>query len=128
MEERNSDISDIENYPHENVLLVCLADGNEFPSWFFKGTKINKEGILKIPLICREKNSIFNYNGKKAGQDQNYRFYIDKIGVTEKMTEEGIFVVMIVISPVSRSSSSIPPQDRLKKFALTYEILCPIIL
>lgn len=124
----NSDITDIGNYPYENVLLVCLADGNEFPSWFFKDTNIKKDGILKIPLNYRERQSIFNYGGKKAGQDQNYRFYVEKIGVTEKITDEDIFVITIVIRAVARSSSSIPLSERLTKFALTYEILCPIVL
>lgn len=103
----------------EPTLYVFLNNESKFPSWF----KLSKNDSITIPFSRRFSDKYrFNYNGKYIGDDNNYKFYLNEIGVTD-IEKNGTFLIMLSIQPVLKHNSSI----YVKKLLLTYEILCPII-
>ncbi|AYV76973.1 MAG: hypothetical protein Barrevirus6_11 [Barrevirus sp.] len=136
----------------DKFLFISLADDNAFPSWFSKG----KDGFLKLPISKkreeitvaeykkREENygveyltalseksivdniSVFDFNNEFLGVDINYAYMLSEIIVTEKISKDNNFIIVLIVLPKLLPSRKDKVKNYYKKRLYEYEIYCPI--
>lgn len=104
---------------------IFLEEGNEFPSWINRW----KDGFLKLPMSqvhYIEDKLLFPFNNVMIGEDLNYVFTLSHIIVTEKITINDNFVMLLAVNLILKPSRKNKVPKQLKQLYLEYEVGCPI--
>jgi hypothetical protein len=122
-----------ENHSFQNMvfedpkfLAVCLDEGNEFPPWFNRW----KTGKMLIPVQKQQQGypHQYNYSNLDIGEDQYFKFYLDKVGVTLQCDGEDKFTLLLVVNLKPKPEFKKQIKKYMKKILLTYHILCPVFV
>ncbi len=134
------------NPQEETSLYLFLEENQKFPSWFKFGPHANSGHIVlliskrkeittvqeyKKPIIksdsfldgcTTDTISVFDFGRLQVGKDKDYIYYLSEIIVTNTITKDGKFLLILIIDAVVKSSRR--KQSRTQIYE--YEILCPI--
>ncbi len=127
------------------MLYVFLEKKAKLAEWFSYPKIYNSsDKMFKIPMKWRIQNPVSTYTfkipsadsrGVYVGSDDNYMFYLRHVIVTEKVLDEGIFLILLdlvlelkpeIKEQVEAAARKGERIDYLKSQQPSYNVLCPI--
>lgn len=135
----------------ETSLYLFLEENQKFPSWFKFGPNANS-GHIVLPISKRKEIttvqeykrsinsksdsfldgcttdaiSVFNFGKLQVGKDKSYIYKLSEIIVTNTITKDGKFLLILIIDAIVKPSRRKVVRTHFRTHIYEYEILCPI--